>query len=177
LAHIPDAPIVVVPDAWELSSRVGLVDVTGEGTADALVSLESGGPKLLLDVDNDTQLPPGEMSREQFRHLIAIRGWHSEAGLDLSQDEAKAFYDCDNDGAIDLIIAGDFQRKSVTKRFERTNGRWRAVAPSGDLINQAHFQSKTVAAKFQRLATAIRSSLANHARAPNLERRQPVIAQ
>jgi hypothetical protein len=124
MASVPSAPILSVPDAWQLGPRVAVRDLDGDGRPDVLVAGSEEPEELLFDLDNDTPVA----ATADVGELVRTRKWDFEFGLRFSKSEpnSSAFYDRDNDGIVDLIDVVDDHDPAKNVRFTRSaDGKWR----------------------------------------------------
>ncbi len=121
---IPSAPMLLVPDPWELGPRVQLEDVDRDGAPDVLFAGTEAPEVMLFDLDNDTPVA----LRKSVDTLVKSRKWDFEFALRLVRSEptSTAFYDSDNDGTVDLVDVVEDRDRTKNKRFTRTAaGGWR----------------------------------------------------
>ncbi|HEU4689060.1 MAG TPA: trypsin-like peptidase domain-containing protein [Vicinamibacterales bacterium] len=122
-ANTPAAPILDLPEAWQLGPNVDVQDLDGDRKPDVLVAGSRAPEQFLFDLDNDT--PAAALSDPGA--LVRSRKWDFEFALRIAQDEpmTTAFYDTDGDGAIDVIFTADKEDQANNWKFTRAaNGQW-----------------------------------------------------
>jgi len=151
LADVPREPMFYRPDPWNLGPRVELKDLDGDGRPDLLLAGADRPETLLFDLDADS---PQAFARPQnIAQLVAERKWDFEVGVTTAEGETAAFYDTDNDGAIDLILTGAVRDGTVDARFVVTPaGGWRYESGLKlPLLSGRYMKNPQLAARADRL--------------------------
>lgn len=151
LAERPEAPMFLVPDAWDQPPRGMLADLDQDRKPDVLL-LGGQGPSIaLFDLDADS--PDADMQA-----LVGERKWDFECAVQRTGVGETAWYDTDNDGGVDLVLVrsyrqGDEDPKLVPAvRFLRNEAGWRRGAHFlGDILTPTLFQSKKIGERLVKL--------------------------
>jgi S1-C subfamily serine protease len=121
---VPTTAMVLVPDPWEVGPRVELRDLDGDRTPDVLMAGTDGPEMLLFDLDNDTPAT----ALKDIPGLVRNHRWDFELALRLVRTEptSAAFYDRDNDRAVDLVhVVKDDDHAKNTSFTRLGANRWR----------------------------------------------------
>jgi S1-C subfamily serine protease len=115
LANVPDRPLLLVPDPWDLPPRLMLRDVDGDGVADVLMAGSDDRPEVLLfDLDGDSPRAP---SARELGALARARKWDFEVAVDVRGSGYTSYYDVDNDGSYDRVLVTDTDSMDAKGEF------------------------------------------------------------
>ena len=122
----PDAPEVSVPSPWPPAILGDLQDTDEDGRWDTWsFAIEQGGDKtgIMLDLDQDTQ----PAFKESYATDPKRREmWDCEFALTF-HPFPRAFYDTDNDGAMNLILADVNRDRVADLALEKKGAAWQRV--------------------------------------------------
>jgi S1-C subfamily serine protease len=157
-SKVPSVPMVLPPDPWNFGSRVVPSDINDDGKADVLVVVGQGPEVLLFDLDNDT---PAELLKTpaDLTRMINERRWDFEAAIDLRGSGYASFYDSDNTGGHDLVLATDEDSPTAKQRFARgADGKWRyqAAGAGEQIMSGSHFKDPQLGRTFEALLNAMK---------------------
>jgi S1-C subfamily serine protease len=159
LSKMPQVPMVLAPDPWNFSSRAVPGDIDRDGKPDVLVAANAQQqPEVfLVDVDNDT---PRELlaSPADLARMINERRWDFEMALDVRGSGYTSFYDTDNNGTYDLVLATDADSMAAKQKFTRgDDGKWR-FAPAGAndrIVAGSHMKDVQMGRRLEALLNAM----------------------
>lgn len=150
----PAAPLIQVPSPWPPATDFDFVDADGDGVPDLLAFSDlrrKGVTGLLFDLDQD--------SRVNKAKVIGASGlrtaWDFEFALHRVPN-LRAFYDTDNDGAVDLILTMNEGAGALDSELYLENGVWKVREPQGTLLlDPGRFQDKKLQQRLKQLVPAI----------------------
>ncbi len=151
----PDAPPIFVPDPWAPSLRVALEDADEDGKSDTVrlsLSAQADTTGVLLDLDQDS---PTELKASSLTDPSMQSRWDFEFAITTTRPR-RAFYDRDNDGALDLILTDMDLDGRTDSALSRQEGRWQREMPRSDtLLDAGIFESETMRLRFERLSASV----------------------
>jgi serine protease Do len=149
----PTKPILNVPDPWPPATVSALADQDGDATADTLVF--GMGPQCpftgyQLDLDGST---PKEFKTEDLLNPEGRAAWDFEFAFQ-STPEARAFYDTDNDGEIDVILIDTSGDDAADVTLMRATGGWKTASTSrSPILNPSLFDDSSLGRRLVEMMT------------------------
>jgi hypothetical protein len=154
----PAQPLLYVPDPWPTAYASGLTDVDQDGVVDLLVAGEGEElAGLLFDLDQDSA---GKFSAAELEDAFARQAWDFEFAFH-PLPTPRSFWDCDNDGQIDLIlIDGDEDKQSRADHVRRlVQGKWTHEPPRGQsLFDPSAIQNERLRQRLAKLLESVTSA-------------------
>jgi S1-C subfamily serine protease len=153
LADVPDKPVFLVPDWWDIGPYGELADLDNDGRPDALLGGTETPDTVLIDVASAN---PVNVARDDVSQLIAGKAWRFQLGLQSAAGLTTAFYDTDNDGEVDLVLTAK-DKEMADGRFTRATGKaWQYVAGKSAVVDPSYLRDAALAARARRLLGNLR---------------------
>ena len=151
IANVPPAPMLLVPDPWDLPARANVADLDGDRIPDVLMASSGDQPQVLLfDLDGNSPRPTSE---RDVAVLVRDKKWDFEAAIDLRGAGYVSYYDTDNSGTHDVVLITDEDSPMAKGQFVLRANRWiyEATKPR-QIIDPALLRNPALA---QRLSVAL----------------------
>lgn len=153
---LPDEPDVVPPSPYPPARLVEKKDLTGDGVDDALFYYleEDGSPTgLVVDLDQDSSTGKNPVADNKLSTLDPVEDWDSEFALVLSP-MAALFFDTDNDGAHDLILA-EQDGAAYLVRYQLRAGQWQRDTVTLDLGDFNPYVDRTLKKRYAQVSSVL----------------------
>jgi S1-C subfamily serine protease len=148
VASVPKAPILLVPDPWDLPARVELRDLDGDRAADVLIASSGDRPEVLLfDLDANSPRPA---SNRELAAQIREKKWDFEVAIDQRDAGYISYYDTDNTGTPELVLVTDEDSPAAKGQFVlRAGNRWGyEAAKNRQIVDPTLFRDPALTQRF-----------------------------
>ncbi len=145
-------PALLLPDVWEIGPARGLNNVDQSGKPDALIGGVKRAEDFLLDLDNDSTVPQDAEGKPDLAKLVREKAWDFEAAFQIRGEKRMAYYDTDNDDALDLILLDKNGDRKAELGFVREDGVWRVRdGEQAGLMDEKHIPDPALRRRFWKL--------------------------
>jgi hypothetical protein len=153
LASIPERPMILVPDAWDIGPQVRLVDLMGQGKPQTLIAGTTSPEEVLFDLDGDT--PNNLLARSDLASLVGQRRFDAEAALHVGEGKRIAFYDTDNKDGFDLILQASDDGPTTEYRLG-ADGNWTVRTTNAPWFDPSRIRDPKQANRLKVLVSRLR---------------------
>ncbi|MDA1017217.1 MAG: serine protease [Planctomycetota bacterium] len=170
----PKSPLLSIPEAWIAGAGLREMDLDGDGTVDAVGFVDGPDGKLVgmaLDLDGDS---PTKKRSGLYSSGPGADTFDFEFVVQFTPIP-RAFYDCDHDGEIDLILS-DFNADGIAdQELRKSKQVWTVTSDVKTKLHQSdRLKTKSIAERLAELLPKLEAARSIEREVPKETERESV---